>query len=145
MMLTTKGRYAARIMVRLAAHQQARPCRKHDIAEAEGISADYIEQILMKLKTAGLVVSFRGARGGFALGRRAEEITMADILDAAEGPINLVPCITEGCVRATSCVTRPVWTAATEALRDVFTSTTLDQMGNKVIEMEKAKVLDFSI
>ena len=67
--LSTKGRYATRIMVYLALCNPDEPARKQEIAEAEGIPADYVEQILTKLRTAGLVKSRRGAGGGFQLRR----------------------------------------------------------------------------
>ena len=92
MKLSTKGRYATRIMLYLAIYSGQNPVRKHEIAAQEKISPDYVEQILMMLRGAGLVKSHRGAKGGFSLSRAAEAITMADILAATEGPLQIAPC-----------------------------------------------------
>lgn len=114
--ISTKGRYAARILVYLALHEDSAPSPKQEIADAEGISADYVEQILTKLRSGGLVRSHRGARGGFSLARAPGAITMADVLAASEGPIELVPCEGEECPRTSMCVTRMVWHEASRAL-----------------------------
>jgi len=98
MKLSTKGRYATRIMVYLAMQNSDSPCRKQDIAEAESISADYVEQILIRLKAAGLVTSHRGAHGGFSLTRPPSEVTVEAVLQATEGPLLLVACTDEGVI-----------------------------------------------
>ena len=85
MKLSTKGRYASRIMLCIARHEQDGPVPKKRIAEQEGISTDYIEQIIVPLKNAGLVVSTRGLRGGFQLAKSAVDITLYEILEATEG------------------------------------------------------------
>jgi len=74
MKLSTKGRYAARIMLCIAKHQTNGAVTKKKIAEQEGISTDYIEQIVVPLKNAGLVTSTRGLRGGFRLSKLAKDI-----------------------------------------------------------------------
>ena len=86
MKLSTKGRYASRIMLCIARHEQDGPVPKKRIAEQEGISTDYIEQIIVK--NAGLVVSTRGLRGGFRLAKSAADITLYDILAATEGDLS---------------------------------------------------------
>lgn len=126
--LSTKGRYATRILVCMAAHELGTPVRKRDIAEQEGLSPDYTEQILLKLRAHGLVHSTRGARGGFVMARAAHTITVKDVVEATEGPIMLAPCLTEACARDTECVTRGVWRKAQRALEDVLASVTIGDL-----------------
>lgn len=121
--LTTKGRYASRIMVYLADRDNTVPATKQEIGEHEGISSDYVEQIMMGLKVAQLVRSHRGRRGGFSLVRPASEITLAEVLRAVEGPICPAPCIQAECSRMADCPTYPVWVKAAAALDDVFQKT----------------------
>ena len=127
--LSTKGRYATRIMVYLATREGQGNVRKHEVATAEGISRDYAEQLLVKLKTAGLVASHRGVGGGFTLARPADRITVADVLRATEGPICLVPC--ETCERATACVTRALWQKADSMLGALFAETTIKDLAEE--------------
>jgi Rrf2 family protein len=143
--LSTKGRYATRIMVHLALNDGSVPARKQDIARAEGISSDYIEQILMKLKTAGLVASHRGARGGFSLARNAKDITLVEVLEATEGPLSFAPCVEDACERATVCATRSVWREANEALHRIFASKTLAALAKDARQMQSKCAPNFQI
>jgi Rrf2 family protein len=145
MKLSTKGRYATRIMVYLAMQEQGVPCRKQEIAEAEEISADYVEQILIRLKAAGLVTSHRGARGGFSLTRPPAEVTVEEVLQATEGPVTLVACGDEGCTRETICVTRKIWRAAEAALSDVFSGTVIAELAESAQEMQESKSITYDI
>ena len=131
--LSTRGRYASRIMVCLAENTgRAKRLTRTEIATHEEISADYVEQLMAPLRTAGLVRSHRGRHGGFSLGRPAEEITVADVLQAVEGPLSIVPCVrSETCDRAMNCPTRPVWQRASDALQRVFSETTIADMVNQ--------------
>jgi Rrf2 family transcriptional regulator, iron-sulfur cluster assembly transcription factor len=145
MRLSTKGRYAARIMLFLALHQDEGSSRKQAIAAAESISADYVEQILIRLKAAGLVVSRRGAKGGFALARPADTITLADILRATEGPLAVVPCAEAGCQQVAGCVTREIWREAQRALEDLFEGKTLNAMERRAREIRGTPSIAYSI
>jgi Rrf2 family protein len=133
MNLSTKGRYATRIVVYLATLEPGYRARKQEIAEYEGISPDYVEQILLRLKEERLVQSFRGARGGFTLGTEATGVTVADVLQAVEGSIAVAPCLDEPCGRATACVTQAVWQQATEALMGVFANVTIAELAEEVL------------
>ncbi len=134
--LSTKGRYAARIMVYLAIRRGAGPVTKYQIAEAEELSADYIEQIMVRLKAAGLVLSHRGRKGGFSIAQDPQNITLGDVLAAVEGPIRPVPCIDTYCKREASCPTRPVWEKAVAVLEDLFGRTTIAQMAEQTQAQE---------
>lgn len=130
MPLTTRGRYAARIMVFLARHPGPEPATKHEIGTSEGISPNYVEQIIIRLKASGLVRSHRGRSGGFTIGRSAESITLSDVLTAVEGPVTPAPCMTKGCPRIDICPTRPVWMRAARSLDSVFSSTLLSELAH---------------
>jgi Rrf2 family protein len=138
MKLSTKGRYATRIMVCLAMRDPNIPRRKQEIAESEGISSDYVEQILIRLKAGGLVVSHRGARGGFTLAKEPEKITVSDVLRASEGPLSLVPCSNGNCERETACVTQEIWHSAEEALLTVFDGSTIADLVEKALKLRKS-------
>jgi len=128
MKLSTKGRYATRILLCISRLQGENPVPKKRISEQEGISTDYIEQIIVPLKNAGLVNSVRGLRGGFRLAKTPEEITVYDILAASEGDINLVGCLAEGCSRSDTCVVQRVWQGASNKLKDYFSEITLREL-----------------
>jgi len=138
MKLSTRGRYAARIMVHLARRSNDSPARKQDIAKAEGISADYLEQILVRLKVAGLVVSHRGVGGGFRLARDAGSISIAEVVEAAEGSLELVSCVSGECERAETCVTRELWAEASSLLRKLLQQKTLAELARKADELQTA-------
>ena len=89
--ISTKGRYATRIMVFLA-EWPGRPLTKTEISEAEDITPGYLQQIMSTLLSAGLVRSYRGKAGGFALARPPETITVGEVLRAAEGKVTPAPC-----------------------------------------------------
>lgn len=128
MKLSTKGRYAVRILLCIARNQHYGPVCKKLIAQEEGISKDYIEQIVVPLKNAGMVTGHRGMKGGFSLNRAPEKITLHDILRASEGKLELVGCRADDCRRAGFCVTRPVWQEASRRLEDYFSSITLKDL-----------------
>jgi Rrf2 family cysteine metabolism transcriptional repressor len=129
MTISTRGRYATRIMVLLAT-QSARPSiTKFAIAEAEAISPAYVQQILMALRMGGLVKSHRGRVGGFSIARPPEGITVGDVLAAVEGDILPAPCRKSGhCERVATCPSRPVWEKAAQMLDDLFASITIADM-----------------
>lgn len=113
MKLSTKGRYGLRAMVDLAVHSEEEPVSISSIAARQNISESYLEQLLAKLKKAGLVTSVRGAGGGYIPSKSAEEISAGDVLRALEGSLDPVDCpgLTEekGCGGADVCVTKYVW------------------------------------
>lgn len=134
--ISTRGRYAPRILVLLASQQEKPALTKYEIAEAEGMSPAYVQQLMMALRVAGLVDSHRGARGGFSLGRPPEDITVADVLRAVEGETMLAPCQGNArCERADACPTRPVWQQAARLLDQLFAGTTIaDLAGGQAVD-----------
>ena len=134
-----------RIMVYMALHNGNSPVRKQDIARTEGMSEHYVEQILMKLKTAGFVRSIRGKQGGFALDRDPEKTTVFDVLKVTEGPVALVPCFTHPCSRIPICTTRSIWKKASDALNKVFSETTVADLAEEARRQKGSKSLMFEI
>jgi len=114
--------------------------RVNCIAEKEAIRPYYVEQILIHLKSHGLVHSYRGVHGGFSLACDPSKLTVADILTSVEGSIKLAPCLENSCSRAPQCVTRLIWEKATDAMNRIFSQTTLYAMteqAESILELEK--------
>ncbi len=118
MKLSAKSRYASRILLDLALHDEGIPHRVNDIAERTGITVPFIEQIIKPLKHAGMVASKRGAAGGHQLSRPAEQINLGDIVRIMEGSVELSACLSspELCDRTAVCLTRAAWQRATDAM-----------------------------
>ena len=145
MRLSTRQRYATRILVYLARHGDAAPARKNAIAKAEAIPADYVEQICMRLKSAGLIASYRGKNGGFALAREPAAITVADGLAAVDGKLTLAPCVGQACARAGACPTRALWQRANAALQGVLEGTTIRELADEAATMAARQTHSFEI
>ena len=128
MKISTKGRYALRLMLDLALHNTGSPVSLKDIARRQGISEKYLEQIISILNKAGFVRSIRGSQGGYTLTRKLEEYTVGDILRLTEGSLSPVPCADEsytGCDREDYCTTARVWKKLNDAINDVVDNITL--------------------
>jgi len=140
MKMSPKGRYAVQILLSIARFQKNGPVPKRIIAGEEGISPDYIEQIIVPLKNAGFCVGIRGVKGGFKLVKEPEEITVFQILRAAEGVMELVGCEHMDCQGKdkNKCVTLPVWAGAAEVLEEYFSKITLRDLLDRVDEVERS-------
>jgi Rrf2 family protein len=114
-------------MMELAMNQGPRPVSVRQIAEAQDLPTKYLEQLVAALRAAELVRSQRGIGGGYVLTRPPEEITVADIYIALEGPLVPVECLSGSvrCDREGVCATREVWSRVTDAVREVLDSVTL--------------------
>jgi Rrf2 family iron-sulfur cluster assembly transcriptional regulator len=121
--VSTRGDYAARALLSLALHESDRPTSVKEIAERTNLPQPYLEQILLAVKGAGLVQSKRGVGGGYVLARPAEEITLAEILAAVDGP--LVTVIGEHDHCEGHCVLQEVWSGVSEEMRSVLEGFTL--------------------
>ena len=120
MKLSTKGRYGLRALIDLALY-----------SENETVSIQsYLEQLMRKLRSAGLIVSVRGAQGGYKLARPANEISVGDVLRALEGSLEAVTCGGEdnSCQGADLCVTKFVWERINSSIRDTVDSIKLSQL-----------------
>jgi len=111
--ISTRGRYALRTIVDLAMQGMGEPVLGCDIAERQGISADYAAQLFGRLSAAGLVEGVKGPGGGYRLARNPAEITAGDVVRAVEGPLAVVACVDPragaACDRAEQCATRWLW------------------------------------
>jgi len=147
MKMSTKGRYAVRILLSIARYQRNGPVPKKIIASEEGISADYIEQIIVPLKNNGLCVGIRGVKGGFKLSKEPKDITVFDILSASEGLMELVDCEQMDCHGRdrNKCAARPVWDGASRVLKDYFEKITLQELVDRAFEYEKSGAASYSI
>ncbi|MFH0813893.1 MAG: Rrf2 family transcriptional regulator [Pseudomonadota bacterium] len=127
MQLSCRGRYATRAMVELALHRGELPLPLTDIAKNEGISKNYLIQLMGPLKRSGLVRVVRGKQGGFVLARPPSEITLGDILYAVEGDMSLIDCVKESrvCYRSSECVSRETWLELSNLINNYLQSTTL--------------------
>lgn len=143
--LSTKGRYATRIMIRLAQSAKNHSLQRNDISRAEDMSPHYVEQILIRLKSAGLVKSTRGINGGFTVAKPPQEITMYEVLKAVEGASHLAPCLSEPCVRSPVCAARPIWQRADAALKNALAETTLADAAAHATELEGKGISSFDI
>jgi Rrf2 family cysteine metabolism transcriptional repressor len=129
MRLTARSEYGLLALIDLGARFGEGPVSARGVAERQGIPMKFLEQLLAAMRKAGLVSALRGARGGFSLSRDPSEITVLEVVEALEGP--LAPTSCDGgqlCGRSGACAAAGVWAHATDALRDVFTSTRLSDL-----------------
>jgi Rrf2 family protein len=133
-------------MLDLALHGKEEPVSISDISRRQEISFQYVEQLLNKLKKAGLVESIRGAKGGYRLRREPGEITAGDIIRVVEGPLDPVFCVNpeeferKGCHRAELCATRRLWARLGKKIAEVLDGTTLQDLCKVAKELELRKV-----
>lgn len=127
-MISTKGRYALRVLIDLADQGDGARVPLKDIAERQEISEKYLQQIVRPLVAGGLVVGASGKRGGYALTRRPEEYVVLDVLELVEGTIAPVACLAKGaepCERAATCKTLPMWRGVYEHELEYYGSITI--------------------
>lgn len=128
MKISTKGRYALRLMLDLALHDTGENIALKTIAKRQEISGKYLEQIIGILTKAGFVKSVRGSSGGYRLSKKPEEYTVGDILRLTEGSLAPVSCVENGtvaCDKAETCVTVYVWKELNDAINGVVDNITL--------------------
>ena len=128
MMISTKGRYALRVMLDMAEHGDGEWHRLSDVAQRQQLSKKYLESIMTALAKAGLVESALGKAGGYRLVRPAEEYPIGEILQAAEGELMPVSCLAmdgKSCDRSGSCITLPFWRGLEEHINAYVNSYTL--------------------
>ena len=112
MMISTKGRYALRVMLDLAIHNTGRYIPLKDIAERQGISVKYLENILSSLSRVEMVDATRGKGGGYRLSKSPAEYSAGEIIRMAEGGLAMVSCLRDdrhGCEKADQCLSLPLW------------------------------------
>jgi Rrf2 family cysteine metabolism transcriptional repressor len=128
---STKGEYGVRLMVQLGRHFGRGPASLAEIAADEDLPRAYLEQLVIGLRDAGLVVSTRGARGGYELAREPQSIRMSEVLRALEGPIAPMICATDDpehaivCDRSSRCTVNVLWIRVRDAIAGALDSMTL--------------------
>ena len=128
MIVSTKGRYALRVMVCFARRGGEGYIPLKEIAESEGISQKYLESIMTTLSKAGFVDAVHGKGGGYRLNRQPEEYTIGSILKLTEGSLNVASCTTQGaaaCSRSECCQALPMWEKLDKMIDDFFEGITL--------------------
>lgn len=131
MKISTKGRYALRLMLDLALNEKEEPIRVKEIAVRQEISDKYLEQIISVLTKAGYVKSLRGPQGGYRLVKTPGEYTVGSILRLTEGNLSPVACLDDEvnmCERKEDCMTLPLWEKLDEAIRGVIDHVTLQDL-----------------
>jgi Rrf2 family transcriptional regulator, iron-sulfur cluster assembly transcription factor len=148
MKFSTKVRYGVRALFDIAYHSGTLPSQIKDISRRQSISPRYLEQIFQDLKRGGLLKSKRGPQGGYQLARKPQEITVRDIILAAEGEVTLVDCLkdsdkrSKGCEQDESCITQGVWREAGKRLNDYLASVTLQDLCDDARKRGIEKELD---
>lgn len=146
MKISTKGRYAVRVMLDLALHNTGECIKVKEIAGRQGISEKYLEQIIAVLNKAGYVKSVRGAQGGYRLAKDPGEYTVGMILRLTEGSMAPVSCLEEGadvCERCDTCETLQVWKDVYAAVNQVIDGVTLADLLER--RQRRLENLDYSI
>lgn len=134
MKISTKGRYALRLMLDLALHNDGTYTPLKEIAARQAISDKYLEQIIIQLNKAGYVKSVRGAQGGYMLAKAPEQYTVGNILRLMEGSLAPVACVEDGaeaCERMAECTTYDIWLELKQAIDHVVDSYTLADLVEK--------------
>lgn len=145
MKVSTRGRYALRIMLDIAQNGDGvTPVSFKDVSEREAISFRYMEQIGTALTRNGFLTSVRGAKGGYFLSRPPSEIMVGDVLRATEGDLAPVFCATdpESCPRSTTCATQVLWERLDKAISDVVDNVSLQDL---IDESRRRALVDIDI
>ncbi|MBQ3302640.1 MAG: Rrf2 family transcriptional regulator [Eggerthellaceae bacterium] len=141
MKLSTKGLYAVRLMLHLAERGSGDPISLKDISQAQHISKKYLEQIVPNLVSAHLLRAQRGSLGGYLLAKRADKITVYDVLVATEGSLSPLPCVggdSLDCTMPTPCLEANMWKGLERVMREYLEGITLQQ----IIDRESAIAAD---
>lgn len=131
MKLSTKTRYGLRAVIEIAkASIEGVPAKRKDIAANQELSESYLENILIILKSNQLIEATRGAKGGYVLTRPPEAITVLEIINALEGTMNIVECVStpQRCKRADNCATRSLWKELSDSWNTILGKVTLKEM-----------------
>jgi len=138
MRISTKGRYALRVMLDLAEYNTGEYITVKDISERQGITVKYLEQIISQLNKAGYLRSLRGNQGGYKLLKSPEKYVISEILKATEGSLAPVVCLDDTvnkCGRAGFCKTLPLWRGLSNVIAEYLDSITLQDLLNQSREL----------
>ncbi|MBQ3864545.1 MAG: Rrf2 family transcriptional regulator [Clostridia bacterium] len=139
MKISTKGRYALRMLIDLAEHQNMGYISLKDLAERQGISKKYLEQIIPLFNKAEIVKTVRGSQGGYMLSRSPDQYTVGEILRLTEGSLMPVACLDQPymeCPRSEGCLTLPIWQGLAHVIEEYLDGITLQD----ILEQEKERI-----
>lgn len=131
MKISTKGRYALRMLIDLAEHKESGYISLKDVAKRQQISKKYLEQIIPIFNHTGMLLTNRGAQGGYKLARTPDKYTIAEILRLTEGSIAPVACLDQEpneCERSAECVTLPIWQGLYDVIKEYLEGITLQDI-----------------
>jgi Rrf2 family protein len=134
MRVSTKGRYAIRVLIDMAQYGESDFHPLHELAARQGLSEKYLEAILGTLVKNQLLEGARGKGGGYKLAKPAKELTVWDVLSVIETSMSPVECVDNdknGCDRADICPTLPMWKDLAKIIKDYFTGITIEQLAHK--------------
>lgn len=134
MKMSTRSRYGLRLLLDLALNGEKGPVQLSSIARAQNLSEKYLGQLVIQLKSSGLVRSERGKSGGYFLSRSPREITLREIVEKLEGDLSIVECVNnpEDCDRSDFCITRDVWSEISRMIIEKLEQITLDELAQRV-------------
>ncbi len=141
MLVSTKGRYALRVMLELAGHTTDEYMRLDEIAAAQDISEKYLESIVSILVKAKIIEGLRGRGGGYRLTRNPHDYSVGEILRLTEGslaPVSCLDCKTDECDRADKCQTRPMWRELDNMICNYLDSVKISDLMNSSLESDSA-------
>lgn len=148
MKISTKGRYALRMMIAIAEKEDGELTTLREVSESQGISVKYLEQLVGRLTNAGLLVGHRGIHGGYSLAKSAEEITAGDILRTSEGGTAPVACLEDDfgiCPRRGECETIAFWEGLDKVIEEYVNSVKLSDLVHRAKKVAgKEPVLSLS-
>jgi Rrf2 family protein len=141
MKLSTRIRYGLRLLVGFAVRYKEGFVQLNEVTRAEGISEKYSEQIVRILRTTGILVSHRGAQGGYRLAYQPDKITVLDVIEALEGKFYITGCLKEAnCKRISNCVARDVWKKLQDAIVSTLNSITLADLAKDYREKRASNI-----
>jgi Rrf2 family protein len=140
--LSSKGEYGVRAMFEIARDYKIGPVTIKEIARRQGMSVSYLEQLLNKLRKAGLINSLKGPGGGYTLGKKPGDISMGAILSALEGPVAITDCLNPArgkpeCSLVEKCVTRLLWQSLGKKIEDFLGTITLNDLLKEETKLAK--------
>lgn len=132
MRLTTKGRYAVTAMLDLALHSEEGPVSLAEISSRQGISLSYLEQLFSRLRREKLVISVRGPGGGYRLGRRHDQVFIAEVVDAVNESLDTTRCKNNGdCQQGEKCLTHHLWSDLSDQIHGFLSGISLADLMKK--------------
>lgn len=137
MKISTKSRYGTRAVLEIALNRSGDKLTRKQISKNQEIPSSYLENILISLKTKGIIRTIRGPKGGYELAKEPEEITVFEIVNILEGPSDLIPCPDDSntCTRSSISVTTDVWRRLQEVQKDLLSEITIKDLVEQTQEL----------